>query len=1408
MTKDQHPLDQECLCDSNKGSHPKSRGIFRWMMWILVIGLSSFLILLAVLPRIASTDWAKETIILPLVSSRINGTISIQRLKLSWFGQQHIQGLDLKDTAGNTILRLEALVTDTSLWNLLYVEPRLGKIHIAGLDAVLEQEESGITNFHRAIVKRFALENEAISKERIVLSNLNARLILPTAQTPLFVILDGKTEHNGIVGNFDIEASIQGITLPSLWEMSSYSTVGLKITDKPDIKVKANIINFPVDVLDRLIALKNPKAQGMISEIIGDHLNLSLEQVTESEGLAFHLTIKSPNLHGDIQGIANATEFHLTQPGKMSLSLTPQLLQSFGGMASLLPSNPEDNQTAHAELILRDFRLPVFTLGEAPVNSVSPFIMEAEVTLDQIKLANNSSLRFVKGTLTTKEGNKNTQELFLNLHGDIAHFESVGQFNLKGEMKLGNFNGDLEEDHSIAMKMEIEGKQVPTLFFTQYIPNSEILQASLGKTLDFKTKLTSQGDQAKALLEMSSENIAFSSMEFNIQDRIYLTDTTTIHYQISPTLLSHFIPDQGVLNTRQQDIPLVLTIHQLSFPSPFQRSEQKLVSLFQPDKTIFNAEIATEKGFPLEISHMDSLYLNHLRLQIHGPSLANVQCVIAGDIDHAHVPSIISKTLGSQIHFHIHSLLSFKDNGLADISEVTANLNANQAIFHLSGNVEGKQTRQFRGSGWLSYQLTPAILSELGLARAKLPTLSYPANTKLVIDSLSFPLSIDFFSHLIMKGKLEIDQLAVQEKEGIPLASLHDITIPWMINTLNQQIDLRLSATTRHHEIESEGTLKANVSISDWVIREQLDIRNLKIKGHAELGELPIAVIETLIRKEYLADLFGSSLNVNVDADIDLESQDGGALTIGVNGSQFNLNAGLRVKKTITLKDSQQPVTVKWIMSPQRFAILRSLLKNPEEANDSRTELVLKEPAEFTLEIDHLNIPWLTTLSGDDFWVLQKNFGIMQAQFAGNASIDKLSLSDRVTSQSTIFRKFTATMSTEELSRSINLNLHAKGHNIEHAEKAEISVAAMIENGFTPDGKLNLEGTAITLDAKAKHAPIVLLCNFVCLGDQMLHQVDAILGNELDADIHARMQNMNGLVKVNLKGTNGQLNLDGQVQNGFLTLHKPLKAETHVTPKLSHSVLQEFMPLLSTAIGAEKPVTIEIDPSGFALPIKTWDITKVAIDKITIDLGKVYFSNEGQIGQILSILNYRQSDTNEHLTVWFTPLYANMHNGGVNVERMDMLAVNLYPVAIWGLVDFVNDKVNMKIGLSSLALRNAFGVKNLPEDYLLQLSLRGSTTDARIDKAKATTKISSLVAQSQGPQGILIGGILDLVGGNYKDKKPPMPTTYPFPWHIGSEDEAQSERESQKREESQVATPLVPLKAIEKGATELFKMLR
>ena len=157
---------------------------------------------------------------------------------------------------------------------------------------------------------------------------------------------------------------------------------------------------------------------------------------------------------------------------------------------------------------------------------------------------------------------------------------------------------------------------------------------------------------------------------------------------------------------------------------------------------------------------------------------------------------------------------------------------------------------------------------------------------------------------------------------------------------------------------------------------------------------------------------------------------------------------------------------------------------------------------------------------------------------------------------------------------------------------------------------------------------------------------------------------MNGLVKASLSGAHGLFHLDGAINQGYLTLNSPFYAEVEATPLLSESILQDLIPLLAGMTRADDRLRIGIDPEGFQMPIFNISLNNIHVGHMSIELGNAYFDGYGQVANILSLLKVIPS---EEISVWFTPIYLTIQDGYVHIERFDMLAMERYPIAAWGL---------------------------------------------------------------------------------------------------------------------------------------------
>lgn len=358
-----------------------------------------------------------------------------------------------------------------------------------------------------------------------------------------------------------------------------------------------------------------------------------------------------------------------------------------------------------------------------------------------------------------------------------------------------------------------------------------------------------------------------------------------------------------------------------------------------------------------------------------------------------------------------------------------------------------------------------------------------------------------------------------------------------------------------------------------------------------------------------------------------------------------------------------------------------------------------------------------------------------------------------------------------------------------------------VQELFDKEKKLAFDQAEIHLKGDLNHFPIALISK-VALGDAALSQkLEAVLGSQVDGSIAAKLSDGQGPIKAFVKGVNGQASIDGSLAKGVLYLNEPLTASLKITPQLERSVLRDFIPFLSYVAFAEKPIELTISKEGFQFPLRSPTLYTVQAPQVSLQLHKMQFNREGHLGKVAQILGINSSV----FEVQFTPVYFSLQNGVVTVQRTDMLIAGSYPLASWGQVDFNKDALRFIVGLTPAALQNAFRVRT-SSSYMLQIPVRGPISKPEIDTAKVTARISALIAQNQGPQGYVIGTVLDAASGSFAEDPPPSPTTNPLPWVTSASGKGE-ESLPEKIVEEPAKLIEQPVKELQKGAKKLLKGL-
>src|SRR4029078_6992827 len=96
-----------------------------------------------------------------------------------------------------------------------------------------------------------------------------------------------------------------------------------------DAQLTTRIVNFPVDLIDRFVAFSHPQLNGLFHSLLGNRLNLNLNKEPSEEGLAFNLSVSTPLMQGDMEGLISKEMVTLKKPSLFHLNVIPQDINSF-----------------------------------------------------------------------------------------------------------------------------------------------------------------------------------------------------------------------------------------------------------------------------------------------------------------------------------------------------------------------------------------------------------------------------------------------------------------------------------------------------------------------------------------------------------------------------------------------------------------------------------------------------------------------------------------------------------------------------------------------------------------------------------------------------------------------------------------------------------------------------------------------------------------------------------------------------------------------------------------------------------------------------------------------------------------------------------------------------------------------
>ena len=669
------------------------------------------------------------------------------------------------------------------------------------------------------------------------------------------------------------------------------------------------------------------------------------------------------------------------------------------------------------------------------------------------------------------------------------------------------------------------------------------------------------------------------------------------------------------------------------------------------------------------------------------------------------------------------------------------------------GRVSSSGEAVLTGPVQLQYKLSSDTMKALYQGNSDLELLNTPS-AYLKIEPFQVNLKNLKLDDLIMKGVLSFDSIHFKNKGGTQ-ATLDQVDIPWEVNSPLNMIRLNVKAKAYADQSSKPGQFAAQFLISNWLKKGLFEISDLTIEITSNFTSLPTSLASALLSQNDLTPLFGPILDLELKTLIDRNQRTLGYWDMTLDSRNFHIKARLKISDAISLYESTSDAArFRLTLTQDGYQYLNKLLGKTSK------EMALAEPVVLKGFLSELHIPLNNTHSILEKGIINLNFETSDIAWI-NSAIPTFKLKGQINSTNLIDHVHSHIQAAKN-----NSTLYLNGH---------------LSHLFNENGKPDFEKCDISLDLQATQLPVAILQGLFILDEATQKEIGAVIGNEVEARFSAQLHQMEGPIEADVGGTNGKISLNARVEKGILLLNKPFELQLKITPELSQTLLKNRFSLFSTALPSDAPIKLEIDPTGFSLPIYPFNLKGLTISKGTLFLNKIQFYNQGEIKNILNFFKPIQTD---QFSIWFTPLYFQLKQEELTIHRLDFLVAQLYSLALWGNINLTTHKSNLTLGLGEDTLRHAFNVSGLDADYILQIPLKMKNGKIELDQKKAITSISALVAQSEGSsQGKIIGNILQFANKiGSPTSVTPQPTTQPLPWRQDSVQQTNTQSVKDRKE--------------------------
>lgn len=273
-----------------------------------------------------------------------------------------------------------------------------------------------------------------------------------------------------------------------------------------------------------------------------------------------------------------------------------------------------------------------------------------------------------------------------------------------------------------------------------------------------------------------------------------------------------------------------------------------------------------------------------------------------------------------------------------------------------------------------------------------------------------------------------------------------------------------------------------------------------------------------------------------------------------------------------------------------------------------------------------------------------------------------------------------------------------------------------------------------------------------------------LIGSPLTADASLNYFEGKGKVDLSASSPSGDVSLHGDIEKGMLSLREPLVAHFQIASDVSDILLEVVNPLLNSSLYSKKGGSLVISKEGFQFPLFPYLPEWIEVKQGTLDLGVLVIKNSSSLAPLFQLLSYKGLLEVPEVEFWTTPLSFRVHQGIVDMGRMDVLVANAVHLCSWGRINLPRDQLDLTLGVAADTLQKALRLRDIPKSFVLKIPVRGSIKDPVIDFSRAGTTVAAMLAAKKAGGGFFGGAMGSLAQPESAEETPPPPKS--LPWKI------------------------------------------